>query len=203
MVILLLAVFLTSAQTEKGTWQLSGLSLISFQLSTEKVVDESSDQNTKYSDFYIGSSIHNSTFGMGSIPTISYGVTGQLFGGISVLLSQGSIKHNENDISKSSVFLVGPSVRYFLMKDKKLLPFVEGKAGIGKNYNKYGESESHKVNLSFWYVGTGTSWFYFKNAGIEFMMGYQKLYANPEDSDFGFDGTLSGLSFGIGVIVAF
>ena len=204
LIVLLLAGWVASAQTEKGKWQLGGLNLISFQTGTEKYSSGTYDMKTNFTNFTIGPSILNASFGEGSLPTISYGLTDNLFGGISLMLASASSKDEEdNDKSSSTIFLIGPSVRYFLMSEKEFSPFVEGKAGFGSYSYKYGDSGSDESNLSGWYIGTGATYFFSENAGIDFTLGYQHFTNKEDDSDSDSKGTQTGVSFGIGVIVAF
>lgn len=201
MLILLLVGSTISAQMEKGNWLVTGLDLVSFQSGTEKYSDGSDDSESNFSIFSVGPSILNATIGVGSMPTLSYGFTNQLFGGISVMLASVSNKEDDNK-NTTTISMIGPSVRCFMMKEKKFLPFVEGKAGIGSYKSEFGEWDD-KMKLSGWYLGTGATYFFNPKTGIDFTLGYQKFTSKEKDSESDFKGTNAGLAFGIGILVGF
>jgi outer membrane protein len=202
MSILLLVGSAISAQMEKGNWLVSGLNLVSFQSGTDKYSSGSSESKSNFSILSIGPSIFNATIGEGSMPTLSYGFTNQLFGGITVMFA--SVSNKDGDIKSSTLIsMIGPSARYFIMKEKKFLPFVEAKAGIGSYKSEYGDWTPDKMKLSGWYLGTGATYFFRPKTGIDFNLGYQKFTSKDKNSESDSKGTNAGLAFGIGILIGF
>ena len=205
--IALLVVLTVSSQVKKGTIYLNGLNLLSSQIGKEKYTDSYNNNDysskTNFTSFAVGPFNLSSNLGTGNnIPGINYCFTDQFSGGISVMLSSVSMKDEEYKYNVS-VFMIGPSARFYLLKEGKVIPFTEGKLGFGSMKSKSGDNDSDKTNLSGWYLGTGATWFFKPNTGIEFTLGYQNLTTNYDDSTSDSKYKNSGVNIGIGVLIGF
>ena len=200
--ILLMAGLTVSAQIEKGNWFINGLNITSFQAGSTKYTDSYGSPKTDFTSFSIGPSLNASspTIALSSMPSINYGITNKLSGGI--FLSTNLISNKEsNSNSTFSLFFIGPTVRYYFSEGKKFIPFGEAKVGFGSF--KMGDGTSSTTNLSGWYLGTGATYFFVKRVGLDFTLGYGDLVAKQDASSSSGKSTSSFFNFGRGILVSF
>jgi len=205
LLILLVGGLTVSAQTEKGKWFVSGLNILSFQVGTSKYTDDYGSSKSNISQFCYGPSFLYGSMNFVNSPTINYGIINKLSAGIFLDINLYSDKgENDNSKSKTSVFAIGPSVRYYFMEEKKFLPFAEGKIGFGGTSDKYGSSDASKSGLFLWYLGTGGTYFFKPKVGMDFTLGYGSLVVKDKGSNSNnFKSTISIVNLGIGMIIGF
>jgi hypothetical protein len=157
--ILLTAGLAATAQIQKGNWFVNGLNILSFQAGLTKdsytYPNSGADHSSTihFRSFSIGPSLNATTptIGLPSMPSINYGITNKLSGGI--FISTNLIGLNEGDSKSSfSLIFIGPTIRYYFMEQTKFIPFGEGKIGVGSY--KTGDGTTDKTSLFGWYLGT-------------------------------------------------
>ena len=202
-VIFLFGSFTASAQTEKGSWFLNGLKILTFQTGT--VVDNSSNgfSNTKESDFIIGPSFLNGNPSLVYAPTLNYCFTKNVSGGVFVNVSINSQADINSNASKTtySVFAIGPTVRYTFVNKSKFNPFAEAKIGFGSIVLKTEGIGSIKRSLFEYYLGTGCTYFIKPKLGIDFSLGYRDLIMKGNDTQGNSKTTYSFVNMGVGMVV--
>ena len=205
---LLLLIFLTggmtvSAQIEKSNWFVNGLNIISFQVGSYKNSDGLfGSSKTNFSEFTYGPSFLSGLYGgmnFVNSPTINYGITNKLSGGVLLIINQYSEKDNIK--STASVFAIGPSLRYYFLDEKKFIPFAEGKIGIGGISSKYSNNDASKSGLFAWYLGAGGTYFFKPKIGIDFTLGYGNMALKAKDSQSNSKTTVSLVNIGVGMLV--
>lgn len=197
MLILLMSGLTVSAQVEKGQLFLSGLNILSFQAGSIRNTISDVSTKTTFSSFSISpfSSIPSLVNG----PSLNYGFSNKLTGGIFLTFTiqneKGEVEYNNTDI------LVGPNLRYYLLDQKKFLPFVEGRVGIGSSNYKIGSSPSIKSTLFGWHLGAGATYFFTPGIGVDLTLGYENIIEKEKDSDS--KTTFEFVQFGTGILVVF
>ena len=206
--ILLLLIFLAggmtvSAQTEKGKWFVSGLNILSFQAGTIKYSVDYGSSKSNFTQLYYGPSFLYGSMNFVNSPTINYGIINKLSAGLFMNLNLNSEKGERNNKSKTSVFLIGRSLRYYFMDQKKFLPFAEGKIGFGGESDKYGDNDASKSDLFAWYLGTGGTYFFKPKVGLDFNLGYGSMIVKDKESNSNSKAIASLVNIGIGMLVGF
>lgn len=205
---LLLLIFLfggltVSSQTEKGKWFVSGLNILSFQAGTIKYSDDYDNSKSNFTQFYYGPSFLYGSMNFVNSPTINYGIINKLSVGISLNINLNSEKGENDTKSNTSVFAVGPSVRYYFTDTNKFLPFAEGKIAFGGISDKYGDNSTNKSGLFAWYLGAGGTYFFRPKVGMDFTLGYGSMAVKTKDSQYNEKNTISVVNLGIGMLVGF
>ena len=205
LLIFLLGGLSVSAQTEKGKWFVSGLNILSFQAGTMKYTSDYESYNSKsnITQFYYGPSFLYGGMNLVNSPTINYGIIDKLSAGIFMNINFQSEKDEDDNKSSSTVFVIGPTVRYYFMDEKKFLPFAEGKAGFGSYSDKYGDNDASKSGLFSWYVGAGGTYFFKPKIGVDFTLGYGSMNAKDKDSEDNEKSTISVVNIGVGMLIGF
>ena len=198
MLILLIAGLTVCGQVEKGSLFVNGLNILSFQAGSVKSPNLSgADSKTTFTSFSIGP--YSTIPSLSSAPSINYGFTNKLTGGI--FLNLTSMSEKESEKYTNTGFMFGPCVRYYLADQKKCLPFVEGHLGIGSSSSKYGTADSEKSSLFGWHLGTGATYFFTPKVGADFTLGYENIVDKIKSSDQ--KTNYSYLQFGMGILVIF
>ena len=193
---------LVSAQTEKGKWFVSGLNILSFQTGTSKNTGDYGSSKSNITQFCYGPSFLYGSLNLVNSPTINYGIIDKLSVGLFLNISLDSQKGENDTKSKTSIFDIGPSVRYYFIDTKKFLPFAEGKIGFGGSSDKYGSSDASKSGLFLWYLGTGGTFFFKPKVGMDFTLGYGNIVAKAKGSNSNNSkSTISILNIGIGMLI--
>lgn len=203
LLVLLVGGLTVTAQTEKGKWFVSGLNILSFQAGTIKYSDDYESSKTTLTQFYYGPSFLYGSMNFVNSPTINYGIIDKLSVGLFLNINMSSEKDEDDDKSKTSVFAVGPSVRYYFTDKNKFLPFAEGKFGFGSSSDKYGDNSASRSGLFAWYIGTGGTYFFTPKTGIDFTLGYGSMAVNDKDSQYNHKSTISVVNIGVGMLVGF
>lgn len=203
LLLIFLAVGLTvSAQTEKGNWFVSGLNILSFDAGTIKSTNDYGSSKSNFTQLHYGPSFLYGSMNFVNSPTINYGIINKLSAGVFMNLNLSSDKGENDSKSKTSVFIIGPSLRYYFMDQKKFLPFAEGKIGFGGESNKYGDNDASKSGLFLWYLGTGGTYFFKPKVGLDFNLGYGSMVVKDKDSNSNNSkATVSLVNLGIGILV--
>ncbi len=173
-----------SAQTEKGTWMVSGKSEISFNSVNTKV---------KYDGTELGED-KTSTFTFS--PSASYFVINNLAVGLGL-----SYVHTKNEDVKSDTFVAMPQATYFFDTPGNVKPYFEAGIGYASNTMSDGDDEVKADGLAY---GAGLGVAYFINPSVAFNLGLNYSGANlqySEDSKVKTD--ISTLGVGAGVSVFF
>lgn len=204
MLILLIAGLTVCGQVEKGSWFVNGLNILSFQVGSIKSTHLTEpDSKSNFSSLSIGPFSAIGPFSpipsLAIAPSMNYGFTNKLTGGIFLDLTFWSEKNNEKYSSTGIIF--GPCVRYYPIDQKKFLPFVEGRLGIGTTSSKFGTDPSEESNLFGWHLGTGTTYFFSPKIGADFTLGYENVEDKIKNSDQ--KTTYEYFQFGMGILVIF
>ncbi len=173
-----------NAQTEKGTWMVSGKSEISFNsVNTSVKFDGTEVAEDETSSF---------TFA----PSAGYFVINDLAVGLGL-----NYAHSKNDDVKSDTFVVMPQATYFFATSGNIKPYVE--AGIGYGFNKTSDDDSEAKADGLAY-GAGLGVAYFVNPSVAFNLGLNYSGANlkfSEDSNLETDVNTLGVGVGISVFL--
>jgi len=198
MLILLIAGLTVRGQVEKGSLFVNGLNILTFQAgSIKSTYLNEADSKSTFTSFSIGP--YTSIPSLSTAPSLNYGFTNKLTGGIFVNLT--SMSEKEDVKYTSTGFMFGPCLRYYLTDQKKCLPFIEGHLGIGTSSSKYGTGTSDKSNLFGWHLGTGATYFFTPKVGADFSLGYENIADKLKSSDH--KTTYRYFQFGMGILVVF
>jgi hypothetical protein len=201
-VIFLIAGTSLSAQVEKGNWYINGLNIISFQAGSYKSSGNLFNSKSSITDFCYGPSFMYGVMNFVNGPTINYGIVRNLSGGVFMNLNLASEKDDDNNKTSTSIFVVGPVVRYYFSDKEKFLPFAEGKIGVGNTRAKYsGSSETDKTSIFAWYLGTGGTYFFKPKIGFDLSIGYGSMVMKDKSSQSNYKDTFSLFNIGIGMLV--
>ncbi len=204
MVILITAGSTLTAQIEKGSCFVTG-NILSFRAGSLESADEAHseyDSKTNFTSFAIGP--FSSYPSLSNAPSLNYGITDHLSGGILLNLIRETRKNGAK--STSSGFLVGPSLRYYLLSQKKFIPFAEGRMGIGSSRYEYGSSAERKTKVFGWHLGAGATYFFTPGVGLDLTFGYENIEDKEKDSVYPMTDskiTYRFVQFGMGVLLIF
>ena len=205
-VILLMAGLSSIAQIQKGNFFLNGLNLFSFQGGSVKETynysGEDHSSTTTFNAFAIGPALNAAypTTGLSSMPSINYGLTNKISGGVFISTNLLSTKESTYKSSFSMIF-IGPVLRYYFLENKRFAPFAELKAG-GGGY-KMANGSTDKTSLFGWYLGSGASCFILQKTGLDFTLGYGNFTTKLKDSGTSDKTNSSFVNFSLGMIVGF
>ena len=202
LLVALTAHLVVSGQNEKGTWFVNGVNFLSLQVGKMTATYESSDYESNFSTFTIGPSLISENLSLNSFPTINYGITDQLCGGVSVLVATMSMKEDDEKYS-STIMTIGPSVRYYISQEGKFNPFAEGKALFGSFRSAYDDDEDEKTSLSGWYLGLGGTYFIWPKAGFDIFLGYNRFTSKEKETSSNWEGKNNGIVLGVGILLGF
>lgn len=156
------------AQTGKGSLFLAGSYRLGFNYGVEK---QKNDGN-------VVSGSENSYINFDYMNKIGYFVVDNLLTGLFIDLRFYSDKYKDDSyFYKSTTFIIGPFVRYYLPVKGALKPYAEGQVGFGLDNSKsrYNTSDPWaKTNESvFTYqLGAGVSHFFNDYVGADLFLGY-------------------------------
>ena len=173
-----------NAQTEKGSWMVSGKSEISFNNVNTKVKYDGTEVDSDETSSF--------TFS----PSASYFVINNLAVGLGL-----NYMHNKNGDVKSNTFVAMPQATYFLATAGNVKPYVEAAVGYASNNTSDDESEIKADGLAY---GAGVGVAYFVNPSVAFSLGLNYSGANltfSEDSDFKTNINTLGVGVGISVFL--
>jgi len=204
MLILQIAGLTVCGQVEKGSLFVNGLNIMSFQVGSTKSTNlNEPDSKSTFTSLSVGPFSALGPFSpipsLAIAPSMNYAFSNKLTGGIFLDITFWSEKNSEKFNSNGIMF--GPCVRYYLISQKKFLPFVEGRLGIGTTSSKLGTATSDKSDLFGWHLGTGATYFFSPKIGADFTLGYENIEDKIKNSDQ--KTTYRYFQFGMGILVIF
>jgi hypothetical protein len=168
MILVLASGISAKAQTDKGKFFLAGSYRLGLNFGTEK--------QKNGSDVVSGS--ENTYLNFNYQPKVGYFVINNLVTGLFIDLQFYSNKYkNESYFYKSTTFIIGPFVKYYLPVKGSLKPYAEGQVGFGLDNSKdrYSTtSDWDKTNESvFTYrLGAGATYFFNNYVGADLFLGF-------------------------------
>lgn len=168
-IILFLASGITvNAQTDKGRFFMAGSYRLGLNFGTEKQKSGST----------VVTGTENSYFNFDYMNRLGYTVIDNLVTGLFINLNFYNNKYKDDSyFYKSTTFIIGPFVRYYLPMSGKLKPYAEGQVGFGldNSKNRYNTTDPWaKTNESvFTYrLGAGVTYFFNDFVGADLFLGY-------------------------------
>jgi len=155
------------AQTEKGTFVVSGATNLNFTSSNQKYLDDS---------YQVGESdISAYSF----MPSMGYFVIDNLSIGINCSLSEKSEKYKGDPETKQSTLTLMPSAMYLLPINGPIKPFLQ----VGFGYSSITQKQYNTVNVSYEgnTFGLGGGFSYFINKSVSVDLGVQYTYISVDD----------------------
>ncbi|MGA9213006.1 outer membrane protein [Kaistella sp.] len=173
-----------NAQTEKGTWMVSGKSEIAFNSTNAKAKLKGQEV----------SEIKTSTFSFA--PAAGYFIIDYLAIGVGLNYTNSKVED-----SKSDTFVIIPQLSYFFPVTGEVKPYVE--AGVGYATNKTTEGNADfKLNGIAYGFGAGVAYFVKPNVALNLGLNYSALHLKySENKDFESDTNNLGLGIGISVFL--
>ncbi|HPT01144.1 MAG TPA: outer membrane beta-barrel protein [Bacteroidales bacterium] len=175
-ILLLLCLLITYSfafsQTEKDKWFAAGYSSLRLDIGKEKYKSGGTthEYNTyRHFDFN---------------PMVGYFIIDKLPVGLYIDLSARRVKDSDDgDIWKETEFVAGPFVRYYVVQIDKLVPFVEGRIGLGA-YKEDDEGDIYKESVFSYRFGAGASYFFTDNVAFDSFIGYDyDRYTSVDNAD--------------------
>lgn len=183
--IILVLLFTTAAnaQITKGNWMVGGNASFSSQETysnkgnEDKIVERTIKITPNIGYFFVDKLAVGGRFGYENIFNPNYG-----FGDVS-----------------SNAFFVGPFLRYYFLKPKKIVNvFVEGSYGIGNVYRKGDtESQNYTEHINTYDFMAGPVIYFNSSVSMEFTLQYSSTRIKFQDSDFTRNNFQIGLGFQI------
>lgn len=181
--ILFLATGITvKAQTEKGRFYMAG----SYRLGLNYGIEKQKIGST------VASGTENSYLNFNYQPKVGYFVINNLVAGLFVDLRYYSDKYkNDSYFYKSTTFIIGPFVKYYLPVTGALKPYAEGQIGFGLDNSKVRGNTTDpwaKTNESIisGRIGAGVTYFFNNFVGADLFLGFlhesYKLKNTVDDS---------------------
>jgi outer membrane protein len=178
------AILSLDAQIKKGRFFISGSNSMELQGGTSKDITND-DESTAEEDSY---------FYFGFQPRVGFLFLDNFAAGLFIDADYASAKDKSGGgyQKKSTTFLLGPFARYYLPVGKKLVPFIEGQAGLGagviKESHDAGEDWDIRNMTAFSYrMGAGITLFFSRMVGADLSIGYShesnKYKADDETSN--------------------
>jgi hypothetical protein len=199
LMILLVCNLITLAQVEKGKWFLAGYSHLNFDIGKEKdKIGGTTTEDHKY-------------FEIDFMPAMGYFVIDKL--PVGLFLDCYYDKYSSDSYeSKTTQFIIGPFVRYYILELNKLFPYAEGRIGIGQHIDKYEDNDPEKSNYSTAQLGVGASYFFTNHLAFDGLLGYKRnVWSYDEEEGGGVKSALAektkyidgGLMFRLGIVITF
>jgi len=194
---------LVMAQLEKGHCFTAGYSNLGLDIGKSKTKQGSTtNENYKYTEFWIN-------------PEAGHFIADNLVVGGFLDIYFDNYKYPSDNKSKYSTLIIGPIVRYYLMKLDKLCPYAAAKVGVGtaKSTSTYSGNESSSKETYFTTkIGVGSTYFMTPNFGIDAFLGYDyDAWSQKGEEDGGVKSALSekttdtwgSVEFNMGLVFVF
>jgi hypothetical protein len=165
LILLLMSSGILFAQVEKGNLFLAGYSNLGLDIGKNKNKSGGvTADNYSYSEFFIN-------------PEAGYFILDNLMVGGFLDFYYDSDKYASDRQDKYSKIIIGPNVRYYILKFGKLMPYGEVRLGVGTENSKYrySSSDSYNSTKSTYVtarVGAGGTYFFTDNLGLDAFAGY-------------------------------
>jgi hypothetical protein len=156
------------AQTDKGRFFMAG----SYRLGLNFGVEKQKSGST------VVTGTENSYFNFDYMNRLGYTVIDNLVTGLVIDLQFYNNKYKDDSyFYKSTTFIIGPFVRYYIPITGSLKPYAEGQVGFGLDNSKYRYNTTDswtKTNESvFTYqLGAGVTYFFNDYVGADLFLGY-------------------------------
>lgn len=165
------------AQTNKKNYFLAGASDLSHSFGSSKTkYDGNTDVNYKYAQFNFQ-------------PMVGYFFINNLVGGLFIDWSYERYKDPDDDDKYSwSTFTSGPFVRYYIMPQDRIKPFVHGQIGLGFYREKdiySGGEDIYKEGVFTHKIGGGVDFFFNDHVAVGAMLGFCHEAYKEKDEDNG------------------
>ncbi|MDD5694870.1 MAG: hypothetical protein PHD61_06155 [Bacteroidales bacterium] len=195
-IVLAFSTVATFAQTEQGKWFLQGSSNLYFEFGKEKYKHNGDSQDQeKYFTF-------NFT------PMAGYTVIDNLPVGLFIDFTNYKYTNpdDKDDFYRSTEYLIGPFVRYYILDLNGFKPHVEAAVGIGSHSDAWGPEDDDKDSggLFEYWLGVGGTYFLNNHVGIDLGIGYGSesyKYKGEGDGDEDYKDVYGGVYFNLGVVV--
>ena len=212
----LLLVLAGSAQTQQGSWNVSGFSQFTPALFPVSGL-EFTPNRFGFGFFTEMTTIENSFgtqesevdyFGFNISPEVGYFVIDNLQVGLHGLLLYTRGKNKEFDVTTSTRIIgLGPVVRYYIPTAGSLKPSIGGSYTLGwlnSSYEDNSIDESDQSSLNGFSVGLGADYFFTPNVSLGARLDYQRTTNEDDDDDsFVSETTIGGVGLRVGLQVFF
>ena len=175
-----------NAQTEKGSWVISGSTTLGFNsVSTKYKVDGNTIDGPKISTFTI-------------TPSVGYFVIDKLAVGLDLGFTSMTTKLAEgpyNYKSTKSTFSILPTATYYFKSDSKFMPYLGAGLGYGSTKTKEDGEDSYTVDGFSWKAKGGIAYLITDKVAVDLGLSFNQ-FSNKE-SEYGYDIKTKINTFGV------